>query len=143
MRISDKIPHKEICQAKTTKKGHIQTTLDLLAEYKIDFGNTDRIDKDIIVDRNFTVDYASMTAEIDNQHCPKGFNCYTDGSKTKKGVGTGACLFKDDTLVDETGEPLDTHSTVFQAETCAIILACELIKEHTTCLLYTSPSPRD
>ena len=58
---------------KTIKKGHIQTTLDLFAEYKIDFSNTDRIDKEVIVDRNFTVDYASMTADNDNQHITKGF----------------------------------------------------------------------
>ena len=104
------------------KKKHIQTTLDLLTEHKLDFSNTGRIDKTTIVGRNFTVDYASMTTDKDKQSDTKGFNCYTDGSKTLKGVGTGACLYKDDNLIEETGEPLDQHSTVFQAETYAFIL---------------------
>ena len=69
------------------KKGHIHTTLELLAEHKIDFSNTDRIDKEAIVDRNFTIDYASMTSDKDKKTSTRGLNCYTDGSKTRKGEG--------------------------------------------------------
>ena len=61
MRISGKIPPDEICQAKTNKKGHIQTTLDILGQHKIDFTNSDRIDRITILDRNFSIDHKSMT----------------------------------------------------------------------------------
>ena len=50
IRISDKIPNEDICQAKTMKKGHIQTALDLLKLCKIDYTNSDRIDKIVILD---------------------------------------------------------------------------------------------
>ena len=60
-----------------------------------------------------------------------GYNCFTDGSKTRKGVGVGACLYKDGNLITEAGEPMNQHNTVFQAETTAMLLACELINDNT------------
>ena len=122
-RISGKIPAEEICQAKTIKKGHIQTTLDILKQHGIDFTNSDRIDRTTILDRYFEIDYYSMSKK-DAPINEAGYNCYTDGSKTRRGVGLGACLYKDGTLITEAGEPMDTHNTVFQAETTAFLLAC-------------------
>ena len=130
MRISGKVPAEEISQAKTTKKGHIQTTLDILKQHGIDFTNTDRIDRTTVLDRFFVTNYESMTKK-DTQTTETGYNCFTDGSKTRRGVGFGACLYKDDSSITEAGKPMASHNTVFQAETMALLLACDLIQDNT------------
>ena len=65
--------------------------------------------------RKYRVDLHSM--EGGTKHLIKSqTTIYTDGSKTKQGVGSGFVVYYKNQLI---------HS------------------DHTTCLLYTSPSPRD
>ena len=58
-----------------------------------------------------------------------GTRCYTDGSKTSRGTGSGLCIMNDERVVKTRALKLSNHATVFQAELQAIRLACSVIRE--------------
>ena len=92
---------------------------------------------------------------------------YTDGSKINNKVGSAFVVFKGNKIIHFQNYRLSDHATVFQAEIHAITQAglyllqtnkkikylriftdsqaaiLAIHKVHITCLLYTSPSPRD
>lgn len=50
--------------------------------------------------------------------------CYTDGSKSEEGTGFGACFFNHEgSLIDEICEPLFSYSSIFQAESLALLFS--------------------
>ena len=62
----------------------------------------------------------------------EGLRCYTDGSKTRHGVGAGICIMNEDRIVRTRSLGLPTYGTVYQAELYAIKQACGLIKSTLT-----------
>lgn len=64
---------------------------------------------------------------MDTEQETNQINVYTDGSKTKDGVGSGWLITRDDYILDQDCLKLDDHATVFQAETYAITSACKAI----------------
>ena len=102
-----------------------------------------------------------------NKHLKRSqFNIYTDGRKLEGKCGAGYLIYKYRKQIYANSAQLPQVCTVFQAEILGIKIACEqLLDEFDTykpryikifsdsqaailaldnsCLLYTSPSPRD
>ena len=58
----------------------------------------------------------------------QGFRCYTDGSKTKEGLGAGFCIMEHG-KVKTRAFLMQNHTTVFQSEIHAIRMAVPFIKQ--------------
>ena len=56
-------------------------------------------------------------------------NIYTDGSKSKSGIGCGWLASKNDTILGEGKYKISSHASVFQAELCAIAKALEWVRD--------------
>jgi ribonuclease HI len=59
----------------------------------------------------------------------KRFICYTDGSKTKSGVGSGYIIYHGTNPIRKQTFKMKQHSSVFQAEVQAILEASQLLKD--------------
>ena len=57
-----------------------------------------------------------------------GIRCYTDGSKTADGTGSGICIMENDKIIKTRALGLTNNATVFQAEIQAIRLGCSIIQ---------------
>ena len=68
-----------------------------------------------------------VTQHSDGKDMSSGIRCYTDGSKTEYGVGSGLCIIENDKVIKTRAIGLTGQSTVFQAEIQAIRLATILI----------------
>ena len=75
--------------------------------------------------------HVMLSSFITNRHKikPSEYTIFTDGSKTSNGVGAGYVVYYKKERIQTESISLSASTTVFQAE--------------ITCLLYTSPSPRD
>ena len=77
--------------------------------------------------RKYRVDLHSM--EGGTKHLIKSqTTIYTDGSKTKQGVGSGFVVYYKNQLIHSDHTTLPFHTTVFQAEIHAILKAGQYIK---------------
>ena len=112
-------------------------------------------------DRKFEVNLDSMTG--DSKYLkPAEVTVFTDGNKTKDGIGVGYVIYIRGNRLRTYSCKLSENATVFQAEVQAIYRASEYLIALTgeykfkyvkiltdsqaalqACLLYTSPSPRD
>ena len=59
----------------------------------------------------------------------QGYRCYTDGSKTRNGVGSGLCVMMHGHIMKTRCYGLNDFCTVFQAEIYAIKRACEILTD--------------
>ena len=66
-----------------------------------------------------------------------GYRMYTDGSKTKHGVGAGLCYMRDDEVLIRDNIGLSPKANIFQAELKAIQLTCDVLDSHP---IYGVPS---
>ena len=87
--------------------------------------NQDYIGKEKIWEQNYEINRIGAGNDI-----VRGHRCYTDGSKTKYGVGSGVCIMENSWVTKTRAFGLSSHSSVFQAELQAIRMACPLIKEN-------------
>jgi len=75
--------------------------------------------------------------DMDREIAPKEYNqelelnVYTDGSKTRDKVGSGALIRHEGKTVHHISARLPDHATVFQAEITAITEAAKFIDQHT------------
>ena len=67
--------------------------------------------------------------DMDGSDRYQGLRCYTNGSKTNQGVGSGVCVMIHTHIMKTRWYKIVKLGTVFQAELYAIKRACELIKE--------------
>ena len=128
-------------KVKTYCDSHLKVWKDYAERIGIDVNKLDECaitagGKLFKVDQSSFAKAAVPTAEI----C-----LYTDGSKMDKRVGAGYVAINDEkVVVGRSCRRLEDSTTVFQAEISAIQMAAEYIKDSSaSCLLYTSPSPRD
>ena len=107
------------------KKGQIRHADDLYSKAQLPKEKNDKTGKEIIWKKNFTIDEDSLKLSKDSDAL---LRVYTDGSKINGHTGMGAALlFKEEKPITASGY-LGKYSTVFQAETKAILIACELTK---------------
>ena len=113
-----------------------------LQEVNLQIDKNDKI-QDLIWHKLYTINVASF--ESNNLPLMSQINIFTDGSKTKMHVGAGYTIRRGNNTVIENSYKLPSDCTVFQAEIYAIKMAMQDFKNHmlNSCLLYTSPSPRD
>ena len=102
--------------------GHVkQASFDEL-EMGLPQGTCDKIDTIPIWDKRYTINIGNG----DNKY--QGYQCYTDGSRTKYGTGSGVCLMIHTHVLKTRCFGLTEHANVFQAELHAIKQATHLIK---------------
>lgn len=100
----------------------LMNKLDNNEEMEFALSFTDYIDKEY----NFDIPYSVTIPEKDSYNYEEELmgeetiNCFTDGSLTENGTGSGIFFLNEDKRVSI---PLDKHATVFQAE-CHAILEC-------------------
>jgi ribonuclease HI len=126
-RLSGKLDYNWKGKAFGKKHGHIKMADELSA--KTNFGpvQLDKIEKEIIWNRNFTVDKSSFSTGRD---VLTGLRCYTDGSKMFGNTGLGLCIINNEDPPIKVKKGMAGYNTVFQAEVNAITVACKAIKKY-------------
>ncbi len=121
-----------------SKKGnlvsHIKLSNDILKTIPTMSNEQDSIVTSLSVDNNFTVEILSK----DSYEKPlsstqdKIINCYTDGSKIIDDIGAAVYITKNNKPIHEASYHLKKNSTVFQAETFAVMKAAEFLLDKNT-----------
>ena len=109
------------------QKGHITKGKKDLEDLNIDWSQGDHTGKCKIWTKAYEVTHNNNGDDI-----LIGSRCYTDGSKTTNGSGSGLCIMKDEKVIKTRALKLSNNATVFQAELQAIRLGCSIIKECNT-----------
>ena len=117
-------------QAKTKRHSvsHRLYLCKLAADWGIESSRTDEI-RDTVGSLLFRVNTDSLKGGKKHLR-PSQFNLFTDGSRTRDGVGSGVVLYKHQTCIREESYRLPDEATVFMAEVVALTRAAELILEH-------------
>ena len=87
--------------------------------------DSDKICTEPIWEKNYEI----IHGDGDDKY--QGFRCYTDGSKTVNGVGSGICIMMHTHVMKTRCHGIMDHGTVYQAELYAIQQACDLIATST------------
>ena len=122
-RLKENFDHDWSGVGKSKRLGHVLQAKHDEIEMGLETTQSDKIDTHPIWEKNYTI----VTGNGDDRY--QGFRCYTDGSKTRHGVGSGACIMMHTHIMKTRCYGLKDYSTVFQAELYAIQQACKLIVE--------------
>lgn len=109
---------------KTAPKGHVNLLHNQLTDLEIPLRKGDHMGNTRIWEQRYSIDNGSRGEDI----C-MGYRCYTDGSKTIHGSGSGICIMNDDKVIKTRALGLTRNATVFQSELQAIRLACTLLHD--------------
>ena len=121
-RLKDNFDHDWSGKGTGKRFGHVkQAQLDEL-EMGLIKGKCDKINTIPIWEKNYTI------LKSDGSDNYQGYRCYTDGSKTKHGTGSGACLMIHTHVLRTRCYGLAEHANVFQAELYAIKKAIGVMK---------------
>ena len=122
-RLKPNFDHDWCGTGKSKRMGHVfQASLDEL-EMGLPKEDSDRINCCPIWEKEYEV----IPSNGDDDY--KRLRCYTDGSKTKHGVGSGVCIMERNWVYKSRAFGINNYCTVFQAEVYAIKQACGLIKQ--------------
>ena len=111
-------------EEKIAPKGHVNKLRKELSDLGVPLTKGDNIGNVRIWEQNY-----KMVDFNKGEDILIGYRCYTDGSKTKSGSGSGLCIMNDNLVVKTRALGLTRNATVFQSELQAIRLACSLIPE--------------
>ena len=104
--------------------GHLVKGQSELDQLEIPTAQGDYQGKERIWEQNYAVSHMGKGNDILHGH-----RCYTDGSRTTKGTGSGVCIMDGSKVTKTRAIGLTNHATVFQAEMQAIRLGCSQIKD--------------
>lgn len=104
--------------------GHLSKGAKDLEDLELLGTPSDHIGKERIWEKGYHTEVSRAGPDI-----LQGVRCYTDGSKTKFGTGSGICLMNDDKVVAARAFGLSKTTTVFQAELHAIRMAATVIPQ--------------
>ena len=111
-------------QGKGKKLGHIRQAEMDEKEMDIPRIPCDKIDSFPLWEKRYSI---NNSKDGDDKY--QGFRCYTDGSKTRHGVGSGSCAMIHTYILKTRAYGLQDYCTVFQAELYAIKRSCALITD--------------
>ena len=104
----------------SNNKGHLGYWTKLCEQFQLNYPLTDKC-KDTIWTHNYSVQVHEFKSnEYKQALTPSEINIFTDGSKTKQGVGAGLAIYKQGQLIKEDSFSLPHNATIFQAEIQAI-----------------------
>jgi ribonuclease HI len=81
------------------------------------------------LDANYSIAIPAREAypDILDRLPASSIQCYTDGSKLEEKVGAGFVIYQNNTIIKEEALHLGAYSTVFQAETTAVLAAASYL----------------
>lgn len=104
--------------------GHVKLIMDEIDALELPNAPTDKIPMKKIWETNYEVEIKEGSDYY------TGTRCYTDGSKTSTGTGTGVCFMENDFITKTRCKGLSDHTTVFQSELEGLQLACHILNEY-------------
>jgi ribonuclease HI len=86
------------------------------------------------LDTNYTIQIPDRSEYpgLLNSLPESAIKCFTDGSKMEDSVGAGFVIYHNNNIIKEEALYLGTHSTVFQAETAAVLKAASYLRDTGT-----------
>ena len=90
----------------SAQRGHLAKAQTKLRDLGLFDRQPDKIDKQLLWDKKYSTHISKLGFDIE-----QGFRCYTDGSKTKDGLGAGFCIIDHEKVKKTRAFPMQNHTT--------------------------------